>query len=76
MAESERNDWRALCAAAAKEEDPAKLNCLVSQIIESLEHRNLPNQPSTRASSTPASSNETQAGMFRSFSDAPFLSSR
>jgi hypothetical protein len=71
MAESERNDWRTLCAAAAKEEDSAKLNCLVSQIIESLENRNLPNQPGT-----PASSHETQAEMFHSFSGAPFASSR
>lgn len=34
------SDWRALCAAAATEEDSAKLTSLVTQIIQKLdEHR-------------------------------------
>jgi len=52
MAESKSNDWRELCAAAAKEQDAAKLTCLVNQIIEaidqSLPHSRAPNA-STRA---------------------------
>jgi len=37
MAESKSTDWRELCAAAAHEEDAAKLTCLVNQIIEAFD---------------------------------------
>ncbi len=33
MAEGRSSDWRELCAAAADEQDAAKLTCLVNQII-------------------------------------------
>jgi len=37
MAESRSNDWRELCAAAAEEQDAAKLTCLVNQIIKAID---------------------------------------
>lgn len=37
MAESKSIDWRELCAAAAREQDAAKLTCLVNQLIQSLD---------------------------------------
>ncbi len=37
MAESIRNDWRELCAAAIKEQDGAKLVRIVDQIIEAID---------------------------------------
>lgn len=37
MADSKSNAWRELCAAAAKEQDAAKLTCLVNQLIEALD---------------------------------------
>jgi hypothetical protein len=39
MAESNRSDWRELCAAAAKEPDSEKLADLVDQIIKALDAR-------------------------------------
>ena len=37
MAESKSSDWRQLCAAAAREQDAAKLTCLVNQLIRALD---------------------------------------
>ena len=37
MAKSKSTDWRELCAAAAGEQDAAKLTCLVNQIIEAFD---------------------------------------
>ena len=37
MAERKSTDWRELCAAAAGEQDAAKLTCLVNQIIEAFD---------------------------------------
>jgi hypothetical protein len=63
MAESNRTDWRELCAAAATEPDSQKLADLVDQIIRALDERGegiaLPrqsdpcNQPSADNSSAP-----------------------
>jgi hypothetical protein len=39
MANGESTDWRDLCAAAAKEEDSAKLTSLVNQIIKAFDER-------------------------------------
>jgi hypothetical protein len=39
MAESNRSDWRELCAAAAEETDSEKLVDLVDQIIKALDER-------------------------------------
>ena len=39
MAESNRIDWRELCAAAATEPDSQKLAHLVDQIIRALDER-------------------------------------
>jgi hypothetical protein len=54
MAESNRTDWRELCAAAATEPDSQKLAHLVDQIIRALDECGeglaLPRQ-STRATS-------------------------
>ena len=36
-AEGNSNDWRQLCAIAAKEQDAAKLTSLVKQIIQALD---------------------------------------
>jgi hypothetical protein len=41
MAESNRIDWRELCAAAVKEPDSEKLADLVDQIIKALDERAL-----------------------------------
>lgn len=49
MAESRSNDWRELCAAAAKEQDAAKLTCLVNQIIEAID-QTLPHSRARNAS--------------------------
>jgi len=49
MTESERPDWRDLCAAAANEQDAAKLTSLVDQIIEAFD-RDAPSRTGTRAS--------------------------
>jgi len=38
--ESNANDWRQLCAAAAKEQDGTKLTSLVNQIIKALDESN------------------------------------
>jgi cytochrome P450 len=37
MAESKGKDWRELCAAAAQEFDPEKLDVLVNQILQALD---------------------------------------
>jgi len=37
MAETTNIDWRELCAAAAVEQDGAKLTCLVDQIIQAFD---------------------------------------
>jgi len=37
MAENNREDWRELCAAAAKEPDSDKLFSLVNQILEAFD---------------------------------------
>ncbi len=37
MAEKMNTDWRELCAAAASEQDAAKLTCLVNQIIDAFD---------------------------------------
>ena len=39
MAESNREDWRELCAAAAKEPDSEKLFSLVNQILKAFDAR-------------------------------------
>jgi hypothetical protein len=39
-AEGTMNDWRQLCAAAATEQDSAKLTSLVNQIIKALDDQN------------------------------------
>jgi hypothetical protein len=39
MSESKRDDWRELCAAAAKEPDSDKLVSLVNQILDVLDER-------------------------------------
>jgi hypothetical protein len=39
MAESNRVDWRELCAAAAKEPDSEKLFSLVNQILKAFDDR-------------------------------------
>jgi hypothetical protein len=39
MAESNRKDWRELCAAAAKEPDSEKVVSLVHQILRALDER-------------------------------------
>jgi hypothetical protein len=39
-AEGKSSDWRQLCAAAATEQDSAKLTSLVNQIIKALDERN------------------------------------
>ena len=39
MAESNKGDWRELCAAAATEHDSTKLARLVDQIIKALDER-------------------------------------
>jgi hypothetical protein len=49
MAESKNNDWRELCAAAVKEQDAAKLTCLVNQIIEAID-QTLTRSPTLNAS--------------------------
>jgi hypothetical protein len=41
MASNQPKDWRKLCEAAAKEEDPNKLMELVSEINKALDERNL-----------------------------------
>ena len=35
----DKNDWRQLCAAAATEQDSAKLSSLVNRIIDALDER-------------------------------------
>jgi hypothetical protein len=42
MAESKREDWRELCAAAAREPDSEKLFALVNQILESFDGQTPP----------------------------------
>jgi hypothetical protein len=37
MAESKSTDWRKLCAAAAQEQDAAKLTRLVNQLIRAID---------------------------------------
>ena len=37
MAEGDREDWRELCAAAAKEPDSDKLFCLVDRILKAFD---------------------------------------
>jgi len=37
MINSTQDDWRALCAAAAREHDPEKLISLVDQILQTME---------------------------------------
>jgi len=39
MAESNQEDWRELCAAAAKEPDSDKFFCLVDQILKAFDDR-------------------------------------
>jgi hypothetical protein len=39
VAESNRKDWRQLCAAAAEEPDSEKLISLVNQILQALDER-------------------------------------
>ena len=39
MAESNRKDWRELCAAAAQEPDSEKLFSLVNQILQAFDER-------------------------------------
>lgn len=41
MAANQPKDWRKLCEAAAKEEDPNKLMELVSEINKALDERDL-----------------------------------
>ena len=53
MAENRSTDWRKLCAAAAKEEDAAKLTCLVNQIIDAFD-QSLPPRPSSKLPSAEA----------------------
>ena len=38
--EGNSNDWRQLCAIAAKEQDAAKLTSLVKQIVKALDELN------------------------------------
>ncbi len=37
MAESNKTDWRELCAAASKEPDPEKFATLIERIIKALD---------------------------------------
>jgi hypothetical protein len=38
----EKRDWRDLCEAASKEQDPEKLRTIVSELIKVLDERKLP----------------------------------
>jgi len=39
MSDSEKKDWRELCAAVASERDPKKLGLLVDELIRALDER-------------------------------------
>lgn len=39
MTESAKKDWRELCTAVARENDPKKLGSLVEQLIRALDDR-------------------------------------
>jgi hypothetical protein len=45
MAENNQEDWRELCAAAAKEPDSDKLFSLVNQILEAFDDLQKPTTP-------------------------------
>ena len=47
MVANQPKDWRKLCEAASKEEDPDKLMLLVSEIIKALDERNLNCNPAS-----------------------------
>jgi hypothetical protein len=38
----EKRDWRELCEAASKEQDPEKLRHIISELIKVLDERKLP----------------------------------
>lgn len=54
MVENKGTDWRELCAAAAGEQDAAKLTCLVNQIIEAFD-QSLPPRDSSEPPSAEVS---------------------
>jgi hypothetical protein len=39
MSESQKKDWRELCASVASESDPKKLGSLVEELIKALDER-------------------------------------
>ena len=41
----EKRDWRDLCEAASKEQDPEKLRTIISQLIKVLDERKRAQQP-------------------------------
>lgn len=41
----EKRDWRDLCEAASKEQDPEKLRTIISELIRVLDERKRPQHP-------------------------------
>jgi hypothetical protein len=41
----EKRDWRELCEAASKEQDPEKLKAIISELIKVLDERKRIQQP-------------------------------
>jgi hypothetical protein len=51
----EKRDWRELCEAASKEQDPEKLRNIISELIKVLDERKLPQRATeaTRSAADP-----------------------
>jgi hypothetical protein len=57
MSESQKKDWRELCAAVSSESDPKKLGLLVEELIRALDER----QSELHVTHQPTNTNRSRA---------------
>ena len=50
----EKRDWRELCEAASKEQDPEKLKAIISELIKVLDERKRIQQPAEPQAARPS----------------------